>query len=119
MTDGALVMFPRREVIASYRAVVDPRGHSAEALALAATSLVRAVLAGEPVPPDALDRLVWLALLGPAPLGLRRKLADQLAFVDDVRVAGRARAQLRDPSMPPERHEIAARLLLGSHGEPR
>lgn len=115
MNEGVIIQFPRREVIASYRVVVDPRGHSAEALALGATLLVRAVLANEPVPIDALDRLVWLALLGPAPLTMRKQLADQLAAVDDTRVAGRALAQLRDPTTPSDRREVAERLL-GSGG---
>lgn len=108
-----VIAFPAPGIVAAYRVVLDPRLHSAEALALATTLLVRAVVAGDTVPPTTLDRLVWLALLGPAPLDLRRRLADRLAHVDDDRVRGRAVVQLRDPAVPADRREVARRLLGG------
>lgn len=106
-----VVAFPAAGIVAAYRVLLDPRHHSAEALALATTLLVKAIVAHEPVPPTALDRLVWLVLLGPAPLDLRRRLADRLAHVDDERVRRRAVVQLRDPSVPADRREVARRLL--------
>lgn len=106
-----VVPFPASGVLAAYRLILDPRRHSAEALALATTLLVNAIISGEPVPPTTLDRLVWLVLLGPAPLDLRRRLADRLAHVHDDRVRGRALVQLRDPSVPADRREVARRLL--------
>lgn len=108
-----VVAFPAVGVVAAYRVLLDPRRHSAEALALATTLLVKAIIGQEPVPPATLDRLVWLVLLGPAPIDLRRRLADRLAHVDDERVRGRAVVQLRDPSVPADRREVAQRLLGG------
>ncbi len=108
-----VIAFPAAGVVAAYRVLLDPRPHSAEALALSTTLLVKAILAHEPVPPTALDRLVWLTLLGPAPLDLRRRLADRLAQVEDDRVRGRAAVQLRDPTVPADRREVARRLLGG------
>lgn len=108
-----VIAFPAPGIVAAYRVVLDPRRHSAEALALATTLLVRAVVARDAVPPTTLDRLVWLALLGPAPLDPRRRLAERLAAVDDDRVRGRALVQLRDPSVPADRRDVARRLLGG------
>lgn len=108
-----IVAFPAAGVVAAYRVLLDPRRYSAEALALATTLLVKAIISREVVPPTTLDRLVWLVLLGPAPLDLRRRLADRLADVDDERVRGRAVVQLRDPAVPADRREVARRLLGG------
>lgn len=111
---AVLLPFPSPEIVGSYRVLIEPCPHSTEALALAVTILFNAIRAGQVVPPSALDRLVLFALYGVGHLDLRRRLADALASVDDNRVRLRALVLARDPATPPERAEVASRLLGGA-----
>lgn len=110
---AVVIEFPTATVLAAHAIVRDARLHSHEAIAIAATLLVHSLLEGHSTPPGTSDRVVWLALGGPAPMDLRRRLADQLSRLpdDERRVRGRALVQLRDPKTPRDQREIARRLL--------
>lgn len=110
---GIVLPFPDRGTVLAYGVLREPHRHGDVELGIACSVLVEGIRSGTLVPPDTLDRLVVLAVWGPGSLDLRLPLADALADIIDPAVQGRAAVQLRDPSTPPARREIAARLLGG------
>lgn len=110
---GIVLPFPERPIVLAHGVLRVPHRHDDVELSIACSVLAAALRQGELVPPDTLDRLVILVLWGPGPLDLRLRLAETLAEIEDAAVQGRAVVQLRDPSTPYDRREIAARLLGG------